>query len=100
VQIFGTRWNVAMMEHVPTEALSRVSSCDMLGSFIAIPLGAAFFGWVVSVAEPRTVLVYSAVAYALIALMTLLVPSVRTLARINGESTSPPTGSDVTASGT
>ena len=100
LEVFGTGWNVAMMEHVPTEALSRVSSYDMLGSFIAIPLGAAFFGWVVSVAEPRTVLVYSAVAYALIALMTLLVPSVRTLARINGEPTSPPTGSDVTASGT
>jgi hypothetical protein len=100
LEIFGTGWNVAMMEHVPTEALSRVSSYDMLGSFIAIPLGAAFFGWVVSVAEPRTVLVCSAMAYALIALMTLLVPSVRTLARINGEPTSPPAGSDAIASGT
>jgi hypothetical protein len=39
------------------------------------------------------------VAYALIALMTLLAPSVRTLARINGEPTWPHTGSDVTASG-
>jgi hypothetical protein len=44
--------------------------------------------------------VYSAIAYALVALMTLLVPSVRTLARINGEPTSPPTGSDAIASGT
>jgi hypothetical protein len=70
------------------------------GSFIAIPLGAMFFGWVVSVAEPRTVLVYSASAYALIALMTLLVPSVRTLARSNAEPAPPATGSDVTASGT
>jgi MFS family permease len=100
LEIFGTGWNVAMMEHVPTEALSRVSSYDMLGSFIAIPLGATFFGWVVSVAEPRTVLVYSAIAYALIALMTLLVPSVRTLARITAEPAQSPTGSDATASGT
>jgi len=100
LEIFGTGWNVAMMELVPTEALSRVSSYDMLGSFVAIPLGATFFGWVVGVAAPRTVLVYSAVAYALIALMTLLVPSVRTLARITAEPALPATGSDATASGT
>jgi len=39
-------------------------------------------------------------AASLIALMTLLVPSVRTLARITAEPAQAPTGSDATASGT
>jgi MFS family permease len=99
METFDTGWNVAMAEHVPTEALSRVSSYDMLGSFIAMPLGATFFGWVVGVADPGTVLVCSAAAYALICLGTLLFPAVRTLKRIDIGTTAPVTRNDITASG-
>lgn len=77
METFGTGWNVAMMEQVPQEALSRVSSYDMVGSFVAIPVG-TLFGWIVTRASPETVLVASGVTYAVVSLGTLLVPSVRT----------------------
>jgi len=85
METFGTGWNVAMMEQVPQEALSRVSSYDMLGSFVAIPVGTLFFGWVVTRASPETVLVTAGVAYAVVSLGTLLVPSVRNLRRLDDQ---------------
>lgn len=79
--MFGTGWNVAMMEQIRPEALSRVYSYDMLGSFIAIPVGTACFGWLPSVADPRDVLVVSAIGYLTISLACLLLPSIRALGR-------------------
>src|SRR5665647_3160778 len=83
METFGTGRNVTMMEQVPQEALSRVSSYDMLGSFVAIPVGTLFFGWIVTRASPETVLVTSGLTYAVVSLGTLLVPSVRNLRRLN-----------------
>jgi MFS family permease len=83
METFGTGWNVAMMEQVPQEALSRVSSYDMLGSFVAVPVGTLFFGWIVTRASPETVLVTSGLTYAVVSLGTLLVPSVRNLRRLD-----------------
>lgn len=79
IETFGTGWNVAMMQNVPGDVLSRVVSYDMLGSFIAIPVGMLLFGWLATVADTETVLVSAAVVYATVALSTLLVPSVRNL---------------------
>ena len=44
IEIFGLGWELAMQEHVPPDMLSRVYSYDMLGSFIAIPVGQLAFG--------------------------------------------------------
>ncbi len=44
VQVFGLGWDLAMQEHVPDEMLSRAYSYDMLGSFVAIPVGQLAFG--------------------------------------------------------
>lgn len=79
IETFGTGWNVAMMQNVPGDVLSRVVSYDMLGSFIAIPVGMLLFGWLATVADTETVLISAAVVYATVALSTLLVPSVRNL---------------------
>ncbi|AKU18263.1 MFS transporter [Luteipulveratus mongoliensis] len=83
MEVFGTGWSVAMMENVPEHAQSRVWSYDMLGSFIAMPVGATVFGWLAAAADPRTVLAVTGVAYLVIALGTLLVPSVRNLGRVS-----------------
>lgn len=81
MEVFGTGWNVALMENVPQRALSRVASYDALGSFVAMPVGATVFGWLAAVADPRWLAVISGVAYLLISLAALAVPSVWRLGR-------------------
>lgn len=44
IEIFGVNWDTALQQHVPREALSRVASYDMLGSFVAIPIGLSIVG--------------------------------------------------------
>jgi MFS family permease len=39
IEVFGIFWDTSLQQHVPEQALSRVSSYDALGSFIFIPLG-------------------------------------------------------------
>lgn len=80
-EVFSTGWNLAMMENIPGEKLSRVSSYDMLGSFVVMPIGTLIYGWLITHAEPATVLVTSGAIYAVIALITLLVPSVWRMGR-------------------
>jgi hypothetical protein len=73
-----------MMENVPGDRLSRVSSYDMLGSWVAIPVGTLIFGWLITHADAATVLVVSGAVYAVAALVTLLVPSVWRMGRPAG----------------
>ena len=80
-EVFSTGWNLAMMENIPGEKLSRVSSYDMLGSFVVMPIGTLIYGWLITHADPATVLVSSGAVYAVIALATLMVPSVWRMGR-------------------
>ena len=82
LEVFGTGWSVAMMENVPADAQSRVWSYDMLGSFIAMPVGTTVFGWLGAVGDPRLIVEITAVVYAVLAIGMLLVPSVRNLTRV------------------
>jgi len=84
VEIFNTGWNLALMENVPGEKLSRVSSYDMLGSFVVMPIGTLIYGWLITHAEPATVLITSGIIYAVVALATLFVPSVWRMGRPTG----------------
>lgn len=88
-EVFATGWNLAMMENIPGEKLSRVASYDMLGSFVVMPIGTLVYGWLITHADPATVLVTSGVLYAVIALMTLLVPSVWRMGRPEAATTIP-----------
>jgi MFS family permease len=88
-EIFSIGWMTAYHEHVPNELLSRVSSYDALGSFIAIPLGQLAYGPLAAVFDARDVLVVSAVVYVAIALATLLSSSVRNLGRAGSPDTAP-----------
>jgi MFS family permease len=82
-ETFGIGWNVAVQEHVDERVLSRVSSYDALGSFLAIPLGQLTFGPLGAAFGSGPVLVGAAAVYAVVALGTLLSPSVRNLQRVD-----------------
>lgn len=84
VEIFNTGWNLAMMENIPGEKLSRVASYDMLGSFVVMPIGTLIYGWLITHADPATVLISSGIIYAVVALTTLFVPSVWRMGRPAG----------------
>lgn len=81
VEVFGVGWSTALHEHVPLALLSRVSSYDALGSFVAIPIGTFAYGWLATTVELSELLVGSAVLYAVVALSALLSRSVRDLRR-------------------
>ena len=53
----------------------------IFGSFVVMPIGTLVYGWLITHAEPATVLTTSAVLYAAIALITLLVPAVWRMGR-------------------
>ncbi|HEY7987999.1 MAG TPA: MFS transporter [Lapillicoccus sp.] len=78
-ELFGVGWATAMQEHIPEAILSRVSSYDALGSFVAMPLGSLLFGLLADRFDPEPLLVVSGVVYAVLALGTLLSRSVRNL---------------------
>ncbi|MGB3732602.1 MFS transporter [Microbacterium sp.] len=83
-EVFSTGWSVAMMENIPTDKLSRVSSYDMLGSFVVMPIGTLVYGWLITRADPEVVLVTSGLLYAVIAVSTAFVPSVWRMGRAEG----------------
>jgi MFS family permease len=84
-EVFSIGWQTAYHEHIPNEILSRVSSYDALGSFIAIPIGQLTFGPLASVFDADQVLVVAGILYILIALSTLASASVRNLGRATTE---------------
>lgn len=80
-QVFNLGWDLAMQEHVPDEMLSRAYSYDMLGSFVAIPIGQLAFGPIGLAFGIPPVMIVAGCAYVVIALATLLSRSVRDLPR-------------------
>lgn len=81
VEVFSTGWNVTMMEQIPGEKLSRVSSYDMLGSFLAMPIGTLAFGWLIARMDVGSLLVGAAIVYAVVALAAMVVPSIWRMGR-------------------
>ncbi len=81
IEVFSMAWNLAMQENIEDEMLSRAYSYDALGSFVAMPVGQLLYGPLGDAFGYREVLLWSGVAYAAIALLTLTSRSVRTLER-------------------
>lgn len=81
VEVFSLGWNLAMQENIDDSMLARASSYDMLGSFVAMPIGQLAFGPLGAAFGYSKVLVVSGVAYVVICLLTLCSRSVRTLPR-------------------
>jgi MFS family permease len=81
VTMFFTLWEVSLQEHVPGEALSRVSSFDYLAATALMPVGTALAGPVAAaLGTQATLLAMSAVGVAC-ALGFLAVRRVRDLPR-------------------
>jgi MFS family permease len=82
VTAFFTLWEVSLQEHIPGDALSRVSSFDYLASTILMPVGTAVVGpLAAALGTQRTLLGMSAAGIAC-ALAFLAVPGVRRLPRV------------------
>jgi len=80
-ELFGIGWETALGQHVPIDKISRVASYDMLGSFIASPIGQLTVGYVSAVVSITAVELYGAALHILLVLATLAVPSVWLLQR-------------------
>lgn len=81
MEVFGVGWNTALHEHIPEAVLSRVSSYDALGSFVAMPIGTLLYGALATQFPLGPLLVVSGTLYVVIALATLASRSVRDLER-------------------
>ena len=83
-EVFSIGWQTAYHEHIPNEILSRVTSYDALGSFVAIPVGTLLVGPLAAAFGVREVVVVSGIVYVAICALTLLSRSVRDLQRADG----------------
>jgi MFS family permease len=79
VDIFEVLWSTALQTHVPGEALARISSYDMLGSFALGPLGLAVAGPLAAVWGVRPTLIGAGALLALASVVPWLTPAVRDL---------------------
>lgn len=77
-------WYTALIQEVPDDKLSRVSSLDLLGSMALRPVGYALAALLASAGTTSILLILGAVVAGATAL-TLLMPSVRRLSRRDTE---------------
>ncbi|AGZ44723.1 MFS transporter [Actinoplanes friuliensis] len=85
---FSVAWDTALQDHIPHGVLARVSSWDLLTSFLAMPIGNALAGPLSEAFGINRVLVVCAVVLFGAGLAPLFLRSTRTLTR----RTSPDTG--------
>jgi MFS family permease len=79
LEIFTVSWDTSMQEHIPADRLARVYSYDMVGSFLAVPVGEIAVGPIADHAGLRPTLL-GAAAVLLVAVLAMLSSSdVRTL---------------------
>ncbi len=77
LEIDGLIWMNLLQELVPPEKMGRVSSVDMLGSFVLLPIGFLFTGWLIDRIPVTTVFVAAGVVAAAMCVLPLLHPAIR-----------------------
>ncbi|NHN56769.1 MFS transporter [Calidifontibacter sp. DB0510] len=82
MELFNAGWMLAMMERIPPKVFSRVTSYDMLGSYMALPAGTLIFGWLAAVYSPQQVLQIAGPMFGVVCLATLLARDVRSMGRM------------------
>lgn len=82
IEQFGVAWDVSLQQNVPPDRLARVYSYDMVGSFVAIPVGEVAVGPVAQVVGVGPALVGCGVLVLLATGAALLSGSVRALERL------------------
>jgi hypothetical protein len=83
---FSVCWDTALQDGVPHSVLARVSSWDILTSFVAIPAGNALAGPLAHTYGTGRVILVAAVVMALASLAPMLVRGSRELRRVGGVS--------------
>jgi MFS family permease len=89
LEIFSVAWDLSIQENVPADRLSRVFSIDMIGSFVARPLGLALTGPVAEAVGLHTWILVVGVVMGGSSLIALASPDVRRLRRSPGPSVAP-----------
>ncbi len=79
IDIFAVLWDTALQQHIPPDALSRVSSYDAVGSFMFGPLGLLAAGPLAGLIGLEEALWGCAALIVLPTALALLSPSVRQL---------------------
>ncbi|XVV07138.1 MFS transporter [Actinosynnema sp. CA-248983] len=80
-EVFVVAWDVSLQENIPPDKLARVYSYDMLGSFIALPVGEVVAGPLGTRFGTETTLLAGAVVLALVTCWSLCSRQVRGLVR-------------------
>ena len=86
LEIFSVNWDLSIQQNVAEDKLARVYSFDLVGSFVARPLGLAFTGPVAAAVGFDRWLVVVGLVMGGSALLSLLFPSVQRLERGTGPS--------------
>lgn len=79
LEIFAISWDQSLQSHVPRASLARVYSYDMVGSFVAVPLGEVFAGPAAHQFGTRPTLLVCAAIIVAATLAAVSTPGVRRL---------------------
>lgn len=82
IEQFSVAWDVSLQQQIPPALLARVYSYDMLGSFLAIPLGEATVGPLAARFGVTATISGCAAVILLASLAALSTPGVRKLRRV------------------
>lgn len=77
--VFGVLWVTTVQYEIPTEALSRVYSFDMLGSLAAVPVGIVVAGRLAETFGAHMTVFLCGVLIVLVSILAVTSPSVRSL---------------------
>jgi len=79
IGFFNVIWFTVLQELIPADKLGRVSSIDMMGSFVLTPIGFALGGVVIDQVGPRLVFIGCGIISALLPTIGLAVKGIRAL---------------------
>ena len=82
LQVFDVQWQVSIQQNVPEDKLARVYSFDLVGSFVARPLGLVLTGPIAAAVGFDRWLVVIGLVMGGSSLLALLAPDVRHLERV------------------
>jgi hypothetical protein len=79
IDALNVAWTTSLQTSVPAELLSRISAIDNVGAFVAIPLGQVAVSPVAALFGAPQVELVGGLLFAIMALLPLALPEVRTL---------------------
>jgi hypothetical protein len=82
LSFYAVAWDTAVQDHVPHRLLARVTSWDVLTSFLALPLGNALAGPVSSALGVNRTLTIGALILLVASLVPLALTGTRRLTRV------------------